>query len=362
MTQQPLVSVVLPCFNAQRFVDGCIRSLTTQDHRNIEVIALDDGSTDQTAKILASWACHDGRVRVISQGTNRGLISTLNQGVSAAKGAFIARMDADDIAAPTRLTRQLAFLLSNPSVDLVGTGTRPVDADTGRVLAPRPVRCLRPVSARLAALFTTPVSHMTVLARSEVMRRHPYGIGNASLHAEDYELWTRMLAGNVQMANLEEPLVTVRADRTGVSLSNEELQIQNFIACARHHLKRMTGLEPPPAVHRVLVNRLDYTVTPQDFRDGLDLLDYLYRSAAADNADAVNELRRTVVMQRLDIVIQALIRGGPALRMEAANRALRLGPESFTNPGRRYVFGKLRSVYVPRYDLAAAGRSPRVLG
>lgn len=340
VSHEPLVSIVLPCFNAERFLDATMDSLAGQTHRNLEIVALDDGSTDRTLGILTEWAGRDQRIRILPADTNRGLIATLNRGVQAAQGEFIARMDADDLAAPTRISRQLELLLTEPGFDLVGTGIRVVDADTGRPLTPRPVRCSGPAGARFAALFTNPVAHMTVLVRREVMRRYAYGVGSHSLHTEDYELWTRMLSDGVRIANLDEMLVTVRASCAGVSLGNEQMQIENFVRCALAHLRRATGVTPGPGVHRVLVNRLDSTVSPKDLREGLGLLDQLARRAVAESPQARADIYRTAALQELDIILQALIKC-PPLRIEASRRAMRFAPRALSRPIPSYVACKI---------------------
>lgn len=316
-----LVSVLMPCYNAERFVAQALDSLLRQTYTKLEILALDDGSTDSTARILADLAIADRRVVVIRAKTNCGLISTLNRGLAVAKGEFIARMDADDISAPERITQQVTLLRRRPDLSLVGTGATWIGADDGRVLRPRPIRCLEPAGARFMSLFATPVNHTTVLARAATMRGHTYGRGNASLHTEDYELFARMLSEGINFANIPQPLITIRVDPSGVSLKNETLQVANFVTCARRHLERETGIRPAPGEHRVLVNRIDRHITPSDLRRGLQLLGLLQSQAlmreAAGGSHVADDIRRVADMQRVDILLQAAKRGAPPVRLAA---------------------------------------------
>jgi glycosyltransferase involved in cell wall biosynthesis len=338
----PLVSVVLPCYEAERFLAQALESLLSQTYGELEVIAIDDGSSDATPGILGEFAARDNRVRVFRSPENRGVIRTLNRGVAEARGEIVARMDADDVAAPTRIECQVEVLASRPEIDLVGTGVEVVDGETGRRLRPRPVRCLEPSGARFAALFATPAMHMTIAARVETMRAFPYGGAPDSLHTEDYEMFARMLGSGVGICNIDEPLMTVRVDPRSVSARHERIQVENFIRCAARHLERTLGLHPRPPAHRVLVNRIDGTVGARDLRDGLRWLDRVEREFLRREPGAAAEVRRAADLQRVDILVQAALKGSPAVRCAAAPLALRYGRRLLSSPARGYLGGKLR--------------------
>ena len=238
MSLSPLVSVVLPCFEAERFLPEALESLLSQTHGDLEIIAIDDGSRDATPGILEKSAATDERVRILRNGTNLGLIRTLNRGVAEARGEFIARMDADDISAPHRIERQVEALALRAEIGVVATGFEPINEVGHAVGRPVRPRSLEPGAARFMALFATPLVHPTLLARSSVMQTHPYGAFDDSLHTEDYELFTRMLAAGVGFLNLDEPLVAYRVGSESVSRRHETIQVDNFVACARRHLER----------------------------------------------------------------------------------------------------------------------------
>jgi glycosyltransferase involved in cell wall biosynthesis len=339
---EPLVSVVLPCYDAERFLAQALESLLGQTYGKLEVLAIDDGSADGTAAILEELATRDERVRALRNPENQGVIGTLNRGVAEARGEVIARMDADDVAAPTRIERQVAVLAERPEIDLVGTGVEAIDGETGRRLRPRPVRCLEPGGARFAALFATPAMHMTIAARAEAMRAHPYGGAPDSLHTEDYEMFARMLDDGAGICNVDEPLMTVRVDPGSVSARHEEVQVENFVRCAARHLERTLGVRPDPAAQRVLVNRIDATVGVRDLREGLRWLDRIEGEFLRREPASVGDIRRAADLQRVDILVQAALKGSPAVRGATAPLAFRYGRRLLSPPARRYLAGKLR--------------------
>src|SRR5687768_7077362 len=114
------LSVVMPVFNGERFVASAIRSILDQTFRDFEFIIVDDGSTDQTSGIVRSYAGRDARIRVVRNDPNLGFGAALNIGCRLARGMFVARMDADDVSAPTRFAAQLDFLKNHPDVAAVG--------------------------------------------------------------------------------------------------------------------------------------------------------------------------------------------------------------------------------------------------
>src|SRR5437870_2605656 len=113
MSQAPMISVLLPVYNAQPYLQEALDSILAQSVADFELLALDDGSSDLSLRILREYERVDSRIRVISR-ENRGLVSTLNELISIARGRYLARMDADDICCPLRFRQQVDFLESNP--------------------------------------------------------------------------------------------------------------------------------------------------------------------------------------------------------------------------------------------------------
>jgi len=341
VNDRPLVTVALPCYQAERHVTAALESLTAQTYPDLEIVAVDDGSTDRTAEILGHFANRDRRIRILCNAPNAGLIATLNRCVGEARGELIARMDADDLCVPERIERQVAFLRSRPDVGVVGSGSDLVASEETRRLRPRPVRCREPGGARFMALFATPVTHATIMGRAAVLRAHPYGVDPDSLHTEDYELFARMISADVGFANIDEPLVTVRVDPDGVSLRHEQLQVENFVRCTRRHIEATFGRSADAGAHRVLVNRMNGDTTARSLARGLTFLEWLETASVERDPGAAAEIGAIADMQRVDILVQAALKGSPALRAAAIALATRYARQLGSPAARRYLAGKL---------------------
>lgn len=185
MTEQnssPSVSVVLCAFQASRTIAAAIQSIVEQSFGDWELIVIDDGSTDGTGGIARQF--DDDRIVVLSDGRNLGLPERLNQGVSVARGEFIARMDADDVCFPERLAMQVAYLRRNTGVDLVASSTLVFGAD-GKATGILPVEtqhsriCAKPWHG-----FAMP--HPTWMGRRTWFRNNPYDVD--ARQAEDQNL------------------------------------------------------------------------------------------------------------------------------------------------------------------------------
>lgn len=124
----PLISVLIPVYNVEAFVKEAILSICNQSYKNIEIIVVDDCSTDNTYNIVAELVPNDARIKLFKNNKNSKIVKTLNFALEQSKGDFIARMDGDDISAPQRLEKQLNFLLKHPQYALVGSHVTTIDS------------------------------------------------------------------------------------------------------------------------------------------------------------------------------------------------------------------------------------------
>ena len=207
MSDRVSVTIGIPFLNAQRSLAAAVRSVFAQTHHDWELVLVDDGSTDGSIDVVRRL--DDPRVRLVRDGSHRGLCARLNQIAATARGTYLARMDADDVMHPERIERQLALLRADPGVDLVDTATFTVDDD----LAPLGVRGDRPLDCRPEAVLRDGLLiHPTVTGRAEWFRRNPYD--PAFVRAEDRELWIRTCA-TTRFARLGEPLFFYREGPAG---------------------------------------------------------------------------------------------------------------------------------------------------
>jgi glycosyltransferase involved in cell wall biosynthesis len=245
----PLVSVVLPVRDGAAFVADAVNSILVQTLRDFELLVIDDGSQDATPAILAKLAASDARLRVVTQ-PSLGLVAALNRGLSEARSRYVARMDADDLAAPGRLASQFARLEMHPDVAALGSACRVIDRN-GKLL-----RYRRPptdaAEIRRALWRGNCMTHPTVM-----LRREPAvavgGYRGAFLHCEDYDLWLR-LAEHHNLRNMPEPLLDYREHEGQLAwrdLEQRALSELGALAGARH---RQAG-SPDPTSDAELISR-----------------------------------------------------------------------------------------------------------
>jgi hypothetical protein len=241
----------MPVRDGRPFVASAIRSVLTQSFSEFELVVVDDGSSDGTDHILRRAAHLDSRVRVLSQ-SRLGLVAALNTGLEKARGELIARMDADDLAYPNRLERQVAFMREHPRVGALGTATRIIDWRgnvRGAVRYPTHDRQIRQVLRTRMAFC-----HPTTIARATLLN-HVGGYRPAFIAAEDYDLWLR-LAERTTLANLPEPLLAYRAHRRQVSANAIEQQVICAEWARQAALARRAHLEDPFEARALTLDQL----------------------------------------------------------------------------------------------------------
>ncbi len=213
-----IVTVLLAAHDAQATLEPALRSVLAQTTTELELLVVDDGSTDATPEILA--AIDDPRLVVLRNEKRVGLASSLNRGLDAARGRWVARLDADDVARPVRLERQLAVATAGRHV-IVGSDVADID-EAGSVMRvhelPR-----TDLEIRWHALFSSPFYHPTVLFDRELLDHHELRYDAAFEESEDFDLWLRVLAVG-SGRNVAEPLVFYRVHPGQATQRRRDLQ------------------------------------------------------------------------------------------------------------------------------------------
>jgi glycosyltransferase involved in cell wall biosynthesis len=210
--QELLISVVMPAYNSARFLAPAIRSILNQTYRNLELIIVYDRSSDDTESIIQAVAREDPRVRpLLNQGEHRfyRLPLALNNGLAACRGSFIARMDADDVALPDRLEKQLDFMLDNPDVTVCGTAAVLIDEQDRETGLHRPVT--GPRNVRILLDYATPLFHPTWLIRRGILEKVP---GYREMYAEDYDFLARIVDAGGRLENIPDVGLRYRQNPT----------------------------------------------------------------------------------------------------------------------------------------------------
>ncbi|WP_161485637.1 glycosyltransferase family 2 protein [Polynucleobacter sp. MWH-Tro8-2-5-gr] len=199
----PLISVLMPAYNSELYIAEAIKSILNQSYQNIELIIFDDGSSDKTRRVIESFS--DPRIIKILSDQNYGVVRARNEMIDKARGQYIALMDADDIADPSRLEKQLASLESGES-DLCGSAQWVLDEVTGQLKKSKD----KFTDSDLRSLLSVycGLCNSAMMGRAEIFKRFKYD--TSILTSEDYYLWVQMAAAGYRFLNLKERLITYR--------------------------------------------------------------------------------------------------------------------------------------------------------
>ncbi len=225
----PRVSVILPAYNSEKYIDESINSILNQTFTDFELIILNDGSTDKTPEIIQKYADSDKRIIFVNNRENRGLIAVLNQGLDMARGEYIARMDSDDISLPERFDKQVKYLDQNPDVGVLGTkiqGFGVIDAAGIQI----------PVVTAIDMLKDNYIAHPSVMVRKSIIDKYNLRYNPDYIHCEDMELWSRMIF-LTKIHNIMEILLMYRITGNNISTQNWNHQ-KTMSTKIRNDLKR----------------------------------------------------------------------------------------------------------------------------
>ncbi len=235
-----MITVLMPVYNSAATVCAAIESALPQLSGSDEVLVLDDGSSDGTP--AAVQTLRDPRIRLVQSESNSGVAATLNRGLALARGEYLVRLDADDLCAPGRVRRQIAFMESHPSVAVCGTWIRLFgDVKTVTEFRPWGAACVK-----ASLLFDNPLAHPSVVIRKAAVDRHRLEFdGKRYSRSEDYDLWCRM-AAHADLDNLPEALTRVRLHGGSVTArTRQEMERQTRVIQERQ-LNAM-GIHPSEA-------------------------------------------------------------------------------------------------------------------
>lgn len=238
----PNISVLISCYNGERWLTEAINSILIQSYKSFELILINDGSTDNTWSIIEKFSFIDKRIVPINK-NNTGLANSLNLGVSIAKGKWIARLDQDDISEPTRLEEQLNFVQLNPNVILLGTGFIEITMLNKFIKKhsyPTRHQDLLKNLERSRRFFP----HSSAFFRTDIVKEIG-GYNNRIQRAEDRFLWLN-LSSKGKIACISKPLVRIRKHSEQMSLDNNGLnQLHDSISVEICHFLKKSGYQDP---------------------------------------------------------------------------------------------------------------------
>ena len=198
----PLITVLMPVYNGVTYLNEAIESILNQTFQNFEFIIIDDGSTDDSVKIIKSY--DDNRIRLVENRNNLGQSETLNKGLRLAKGKYIARMDQDDISMPERFKKQLDFMENNSDVDVCGSWVQLMGKYNGIIELET-----QSEEIKISLLTNQNLTHPAVMIRKSTLVKYELNYNPTFTIGNDYDLWVRMF-DYCSFANLPEPLLKFR--------------------------------------------------------------------------------------------------------------------------------------------------------
>jgi len=213
---RPIISIIVPVLNSRQYITKAIESVISQDFQNFELIIIDDNSNDGSVEILKEYAKKDIRIKLIVNNTQLGLAKSLLTGISVARGEFIARMDADDICVPERLSKQIAFLQSHHECDVVCSCIACIDENghhKGEWEIDR--KTIQPQKIMNTLTVENCIAHPTIFTKREIFLHYSYNPSDKD--AEDYGLWLRLAADGYHFCKIPEPLLYYRIHKKSIT-------------------------------------------------------------------------------------------------------------------------------------------------
>lgn len=229
-----LVSIILPVYNQEGYVRECITSLLNQTYQHIEIIVVNDHCEDSSMHIVESFK--DDRIRIIDNRRNVGLAASVNRAITESRGDFLARMDADDVAFPKRIEKQVDFLLGNESISVLGTAMQSFGHSRYKHVFPE-----RHEDCKTRLLFNVCFGHPTVMFRRQVFEdQQSFYDESLQQYSEEYDLWCRIV-DRYQFANLPDVLLSYRTFKPGYKTLASAKRRKNSFEIRRSYILRQLG-------------------------------------------------------------------------------------------------------------------------
>jgi glycosyltransferase involved in cell wall biosynthesis len=213
--KNPQISVVMPAYNAEKYITEAINSILSQTFTDFEFIIINDASTDSTKEIIGSF--QDPRIKLINNEQNQGVANSLNIGIAEAKGKHIARMDADDISLPHRLQTQFDFMEQNPEIDICGSWIETFGDNQRIIKVPEKYDDIKD-----ELFFSCPMLHPTLIFKKNLNLQYSSDFPRA----EDYDLWCRKI-NELKFANIPKVLLHYRIHSNQVGKAKKTTQNQD---------------------------------------------------------------------------------------------------------------------------------------
>ncbi len=234
MADTPILSVLMPVFNSERFVTEAIESILNQTFKDFEFLILNDHSTDKSLEIINDFGKKDSRIKVFQNEKNLGVVESRNKLINLSKGRYIAWIDSDDIALENRFEKEIKFLEEHPEIGMVGAYPIIIDEngnETGKWLFETDLQKLK-----IELFFHSPFLSSSVMIRKNCLSQNFYDPRFSV--SEDFNLYSK-ISEHYETANIPEFLVKYRINSKGLSKSNTEKMEQLSVQVIKEHAERL---------------------------------------------------------------------------------------------------------------------------
>lgn len=232
----PILSVIMPVFNGERYLYESINSVLNQSFKNFEFIIINDCSTDKTNHILSEYKSLDNRIVIINNLKNKGIAYSLNEAIKTSKSDLIVRMDSDDVCMPSRFQKQFDYMSNNPLIAVSGTGA--LINNSNRLLKDYFIPFTKDAHIKTQLLFESPFVHPSIIFRKEVFFRNKMQYDSTYSRAEDYKLWTQF-ARISNMGNIINVGLSYRVNVNSVSNKYKSVQLNDAGLIREEYFKQI---------------------------------------------------------------------------------------------------------------------------
>lgn len=343
----PLISVIMPVYNGERFLNQAIDSVLRQTIADFELIIINDGSTDSTEEIILSY--HDDRIRYVKNERNLKLIKTLNKGLKLAEGKYISRMDADDVADRYLFESQIKAFQDDETVGIANICTYDLaEAGDKYRKSSKPIIFHSPI-LKYVISFENQITHPGIMVKADLMKRYGYKDDGTVNNFEDLDLWNRMLWDGVKCVTLRKRLLYYRINSAGVTRKAGSSRNDLAVKYCCSFLNSKLGFSD------IDINSLYFFYggykSSYKYTDAFSILKQVKARINSDVNDKkyVSEFKQWMNLRSSILILQQLMLKGLPLRMRIRllSFALLRLPHFFSLTFLRYVRFKVKNHWVP---------------
>jgi len=332
----PQILVIMSAYNAEKYIAEAIESILSQTFKDFEFIIINDASTDSTESIIKTYT--DPRIRVINNEINLGISKSLNRGLNEAHGKYIARMDSDDIALPSRLQQQFDFMEQHTDIDIAGSWYECFGYRNGVIKTP-----LSHDEIESTLFFYNCISHPTVIMRKETLDNFDVKYDESFLFAQDYELWCRV-TDRFKFANIPEILLKYRVHENQTGFAKKKEQDNTADKVRIRNLNKI-GVSLTNTEQSIYLNIIKYRYDFNSTTDMISACEIMEKIRIAGLKYGYGSKFRQIISEHLSNISQTGIRSGRTSLKLFFGIFLKNGVFTTNRAKIRYFYHSMRNIF-----------------